>query len=237
MADVLYLNDSYLKEFDAVVESVKDSKFVVLDSTAFYPNSGGQPHDTGKMVRESDGKEFTVVFAGKFSGKISHEVEQEGLQAGDKVKCTIDWDRRYRLMRMHTAAHIICAILYREVGALITGNQLNLEKSRIDFSTEQFDKEKLKEYIRTSNEYVEKDLEVKVSEMPREEVEKDPELVKLAKGLPPGIKVLRMVEIAGLDKQPDGGTHVKSLKEVGKISFLKADNKGKNNRRLYFALE
>ncbi|MFQ5647830.1 MAG: alanyl-tRNA editing protein AlaXM [Candidatus Aenigmatarchaeota archaeon] len=235
--EALYLADSYLKEFEATVKQVNDGKFIVLNQTAFYPSSGGQPHDTGVMVRESDGKEFKVVFTGKFSGQISHEVDQEGLQPEDKVNCRLDWDRRYKLMRMHTAAHIISAILYKEAGALITGNQLDLDKSRIDFSLEHFDREKLIEYIQKSNEYVQRDLEVRISQMPREEVEQDPELVKLAKGLPPGIKVLRIVEIVGLDKQPDGGTHVKSLKEVGTIKFLKAENKGKNNRRMYYTLE
>lgn len=237
MAEPLYLSDSYLKEFEATVKEVNQGKFIVLDQTAFYPKGGGQPHDTGRMVRESDGKEFRVVFTGKFSGQISHEVDQEGLQPGDKVKCTLDWDRRYKLMRMHTAAHIISAILYKETGALITGNQLEVDKTRIDFSTEQFDKEKLQEYIRMANTLIEKDAEVRISHMSREEVEADPELVKLAKGLPPGIKVLRMVQLVGLDKQPDGGTHVRSLKEVGKMVFLKAENKGKSNRRMYFTLE
>lgn len=237
MAEPLYLADSYIKEFGATVKEVNQGKFVVLDQTAFYPKGGGQPHDTGKMVRESDGKEFRVVFVGKFSGKVSHEVDQEGLQPGDKVKCSLDWDRRYRLMKMHTAAHVISAILYKEAGALITGNQLDLDKTRIDFSTEEFSKEKLMEYIDRANGLILKDLEVRVSEMRREDVEADPEMVKLAKGLPPGIKVLRMVEIVGLDKQPDGGTHVKSLKEIGKMVFLKAENKGKSNRRMYYTLE
>lgn len=240
MAEALYLKDSYLKEFEATVkeaggEGEKEGMFIVLDKTAFYPKSGGQPWDEG--VISKDGKEFRVVFVGKFNGEISHEVDRAGLNAGDKVRCSIDWNRRQRLMRMHTAAHIISAVLYRQAGALITGNQLGIEKSRIDFSLEDFDRERLKDYIEKSNEAVRNDIEVRVSEMKREDVEQDSELVKLAKGLPPGIKVLRMVELVGLDKQPDGGTHVKSTGEVGRIEFLKAENKGKKNRRLYFTLK
>lgn len=109
MTEALYFLDCYLKEFDATVEKVAENKFVVLDRTAFYPESGGQPNDTGKLIRESDGAEFDVLYAGKFEGEISHEVAPSdknasaGLNAGDKVKGIIDWDRRYRHMRMHTA--------------------------------------------------------------------------------------------------------------------------------------
>lgn len=230
----LYIDDSYLKEFTATVKSVKDGKFVVLDNTAFYPDSGGQAYDTGKMVK--DGEEFNVVFVGKFSGDISHEVDKPGLNEGDNVNCVLDWNRRYMLMRMHTAAHIVSGVFSKEGGAKITGNQLNTDKSRIDFSLENFDREKIDEFIKKSNELVEKDIPVETYYKSREEVEKDPEMVKLAMGLPPGIKELRIVDIKGFDAQPDGGTHVKSTKEVGIIKFLKADNKGKSNRRVYYTL-
>ncbi len=240
MAEALYMDDCYLKEFDANVASVKDGKFVVLDKTAFYPASGGQAHDTGKFIRKSDSQEFKVVFCGKFSGEISHEIEPvEGkeLKEGDEIKGFIDWDRRYMLMRMHTAAHILSAVFHKEAGALITGNQLDIGKTRIDFSLETFDREKIDEYIKKSNEIVEKDIPIKIYKIPREEAEKDPSMVKLAKGLPPGISEIRIVEIEGFDRQPDGGTHVNSTKEVGKIVFLKAKNQGKANRRVYFKLE
>ena len=121
MTEVLYLLDCYLKEFEASVESVKDDKYVVLDKTAFYPNAGGQPYDTGKFIK--NGEEFKVVFAAKFGDVISHEVDKPGLKPSDKVKGVIDWDRRYRLMRMHTAAHVISIIIEIDANALITGNQ------------------------------------------------------------------------------------------------------------------
>jgi len=237
MAKALYMDDCYMKEFDAKVVSVTDEKFVVLDQTTFYPKGGGQMNDTGKLVRKSDGKEFNVIFCGKFSGEISHEVENNELKEGDEVHGVLDWDRRYKLMRMHTASHIMSGFFQKEGGALITGNQLDVEKSRIDFALENFDREKIDEYIAKSNELVEKDVPIKIYNMAREEVEKNPDMVKLAKGLPPGIKELRIVEIEGFDSQPDGGTHLKSTKEVGKIVFLKAKNQGKSNRRVYFTLE
>ncbi|UCC91809.1 MAG: alanyl-tRNA editing protein [Candidatus Aenigmatarchaeota archaeon] len=234
--DALYMDDSYTKEFEAKVESVtkggENKFFVVLDKTAFYPNSGGQPHDTGKFVKE--GVEYPVVYVGKFSGKISHEVSKEGLKEGDVVKGAIEWERRYALMRMHTAAHIISEVFHRDSGAFITGNQLDFEKSRIDFSLEDFDREKMTEYFAKANEIVGKDLNVKTYSLPREEAMKIENITKLANVLPPDVKELRIVEIEGFDIQADGGTHVKSTKEIGKIEFIKAENKGKNNRRVYF---
>ena len=240
----LYLNDSYMKEFEAAVASVggdgdKAGRFIVLDRTAFYPNSGGQPWDEGTIARIQDREAFRVVFAGKFGGSISHEVDRRGLKPGDKVKCRIDWDRRYKLMRSHTAAHIISEIINRETGALITGNQLDVEKSRIDFSVPEFDREKLKSYEEKANEIVSQGMEVMFEFKSREEVMKDPGMTKLAKGiesLPTDVKTLRIVRIGSFDVQADGGTHVKSTNEVGRIEFIDFVNKGKNNRRVYFRL-
>ena len=232
--EALYLTNSYLKEFDAGVVSVEDDKYVVLDRTAFYPNAGGQLYDTGKIIKGN--QEFNVIFVGKFNDEISHEVDKPGLNSGDKVKCYTDWDRRYKLMRMHTAAHIISGVFHKEAGALITGNQLGLDQTRIDFSLENFDRDKINYYFNRTNELINKDLPIKVYTLPREEAEKDETMFKLAKELPSYIKDIRVVEIVGFDRQADGGTHVKSLKEVGKIEFIKAENKGKDNRRVYFKL-
>lgn len=235
MAEALYMEDSYLKEFEAVVKSVKDDKFVVLDKTAFYPKSGGQPWDTGKFVADSG--EYNVVFTGKFSGEISHEVDKPGLKEGDKIKGVLDWDRRYRLMRMHTAAHVLSSVFIKEAGALITGNQLDIDKTRIDFSLEDFDREKIDEYVNKANELIKTNATVTISFMPREEVEQREDLARLAKGLPEGVKTLRIVNIEGIDMQADGGTHVKNTEEIGTIEILDCKNKGKNNRRVYFTIK
>jgi len=138
---------------------------------------------------------------------------------------------------VHTASHILSGVFHKEAGALITGNQLDLEKSRIDFSLENFDREKIDEFINKSNEIIQEDLPIKIYTISRTDAEKEEGLAKLAKGLPEGIQNIRIVDIEGFDRQPDGGTHVKSTKEVGKIVFLKAENKGKSNRRVYFKLE
>ena len=234
MTDALFLQDSYMKECDATVLSVKDDKYVVLDKTIFYPKGGGQPYDTGKVVRGND--EFQVVFSGKFSGEISHEVDHPGLAANDSVHCILDWDRRYRLMRSHTAAHTLASIMWKETGALITGNQLEVDKVRFDFNLENFSREIFDGLIVKANEVFKKDVPVRWFELPREEALKIPGIVKMAGAFPPEIMNLRIVEIVGVDKQADGGTHVKNLKEVGQIELVKAENKGKNNRRVYFRL-
>lgn len=233
--EALYLTDSYLKEFTSTVEEVNDGKFVVLDQTAFYPAGGGQPYDEGMMVNEK-GEEFEVIYVGKFSGKISHELNNTGLSVGDKVKCKINWNRRYKLMKLHTATHILSEVLYRETQAIITGGQMGLDKSRMDFSLENYDLEKIKVYIDKVNEVIEKDLPVSVKFLPREEAMKLPRLSKLAKPLSDSLKIIRIVSIGDFDIQADGGTHVRSTKEIGKIEFIKCDNKGKNNRRIYYKL-
>ena len=170
MVEALYLKDSYLKEFEAnVIEA--NGKYIVLDKTAFYPSSGGQLNDTGKLIK--DREEFNVVYVGKFNGKISHEVDKEDLKKGDKIKGIIDWDRRYKLMRSHTASHILSYILNTEAGALITGNQLDIEKCRDDFNLENFDREKIKEYVKKANEIIAKNLDVKIYFLKRDEALKD----------------------------------------------------------------
>jgi misacylated tRNA(Ala) deacylase len=233
----LYLEDSYLKEFDAKVESVSDGKFVVLDSTCFYPASGGQPHDTGKLIRKSDNKEFKVLFTGKFESNISHQIEPENeLKEGDEVHGVINWERRYKLMRAHTATHIVSSLIHDKAGAKITGNQIALDKIRVDYELEEFDKQKFIEYIEQANQILKQDHKVTISYLSREEAEKDPDLAKLAMGLPPGLKELRIISIGEVDRQADGGTHAHSTKEVGDIEFIKCDNKGKKNRRVYYRL-
>jgi len=234
MEDALYLDDSYLKEFEATVLSVKDGKYVVLDKTVFYPSSGGQPHDTGKLIR--DGEEFNVVFVGKFSGKISHEIDKEGLKEGDKVKGVIDWDRRYKHMRSHTSAHIVSTVIHKETGALITGNQLAEDRVRVDFNLDNFDREAFQRYMAMANEVISRNLDVKHYTLDREEAMKIPDIFKLAKTFPEEIKRIRIVEIGDFDKQADGGTHVKNTKEIGKLELIKLENKGANNRRMYYRL-
>ena len=235
MTSLLFLVDSYLKETKASVTSVKDGKYVTLNQTIFYPKGGGQPYDTGELVKGNE--TYKVIYVGKFSGEISHEVDHKGLHVGDEVKCVLNWKRRYRLMRSHTAAHVLASLLNKGTGALITGNQLEEDHVRFDFSLEKFDRELLEEYLEKSNELFGTDVPVKWYELPKEEAMKIPGVVKMAGAFPPNLPSLRIVEIEGVDKQADGGTHVKNLREIGKVELIKTENKGKNNRRIYFRLD
>ncbi len=235
MSKILYLDNCYLKEFESNVKSVKDGKYIALEETAFYASGGGQPHDTGVMLKNNE--KYNVVYVGKFSGEISHEVDKEGLKEGDKVKCIIDWDRRYKLMRLHTAAHILSECINKKTNALITGNQLDVDKSRIDFNLENFDKGIITGCIADANEIIKKALPIKIYFLPRQEAMKIENISKLAKGLPDNINEVRIVEIENFDIQADGGTHVKNTAEVGELIFINAENKGKNNRRVYFRLK
>ena len=234
MTKALYLADSYLKECEATVDKV-DGKYVVLDKTIFYAISGGQPWDEGTIKK--DGEEYKVKFVKKFGEDISHEVDKEGLKEGDKVTCKLDWERRYKLMRSHSAAHVIAGVFCNETGALLTGGQLELERCRFDLNMEDFSREKVEELIEKSNAVIEKDLPIKVYVLPKEEALQDESLFKLAKkDYLEKLKEVRIVNIVGFDKQADGGTHVKSLQEIGEIKLLKITNKGKNNRRIYFEI-
>ena len=230
----IYLDDCYLRECDSTAVSVKDGKYIILDRTLFYPKGGGVDNDTGRIVR--DDETFSVVYVGKFSGQISHEVDRSGIEEGDRVHCVLDWDRRYRLMRSHTAAHTLISILCEDTGALVTGNHVGVERTRFDFNLESFDREIFQTFIDRANELFKRDVPVKAYELAREEAMKIPGVVKLASALPPKVEKLRIVEIEGIDRQADGGCHVRNLREVGQIEFMKAENKGKNNRRVYYRL-
>jgi len=227
----LYWEDMYAREFDARVESV-DGARVVLDQTAFNPRGGGLVSDTGTL---GGTKVLEVVKEGE---EIVHILESPpGFGLGAPVHGVLDWDRRFRIMRMHTSAHMLSAVVNRETGALITGNQISPDQSRVDFSLDGFDKEKISSYIDRVNEEVSRGLEVKTYFMKREEALARPGFVKLANAMPPTVDMLRIVEIGDVDTQADGGVHVKNTLEIGKVVGVKTENKGKSNRRLYFTVE
>jgi len=236
MTEALYLKNAYLKEFEATVTKVTDGRYIVLDKTAFYPVGGGQVCDTGVLVK--DGKEYPVVFVKKFGNDISHEVENFDLKEGDKITGKIDWERRYKLMRGHTAMHLVTKVLEQKTGALITGNNIDVDKSRVDMNLDNLDREMVSKCFDETNEIIKKDLKVEVSFVSKEEALKDDSLVRLANRdfIERLGDEVRIVSIGDFDKQMDGGTHVHSTKEIGSLKMLKMDNRGKNNRRVYFEL-
>jgi len=230
MTERLFWTDAYLREFDAKVESADESG-VRLDRTAFNPRGGGLVSDVGKL----NGADVVEVV--KKDEAIYHLLGGgASLSPGDAVHGAIDWERRHRVMRMHTTAHILSAVVNRETGALITGNQISPVESRIDFSLEAFDREKLGDYVRTANEAARSGAEVRTFFMKREEALRTPGFVKLADALPPAVEELRIVQIGEIDTQADGGVHVKNTSEIGEIVVNRIENKGKSNRRLYFSL-
>lgn len=230
----VYLKDPYQKELETTIKSVKD-KFVVLDETIFYPQSGGQPHDTGTIIAE-DGTEYKVVYAGKFNNEISHEVDKPGLTTGEKVRCRIDWERRYKFMRYHTAAHLLSAIMKAETGAEITGNNISVEKARIDFSLPSFDRDLLAGLQEKANRKIMEEGIVETTILPREEAMKIHDVFRLRKAFDKTIQEIRIVKISGTDIQACGGTHVKDLKEIKGITIINLENKGKERKRIYFVL-
>jgi len=221
----------YLREFDAKVDSA-DGVRVILDQTAFNPRGGGLVSDTGTL---GDAKVAEVVKEGE---EIFHVLESPtGMVRGALVHGSLDWDRRHRIMRMHTSAHILSAVVNRETGALITGNQISPDQSRVDFNLDDFDKDKISSYIDRVNEAVARGLEVKTYFMKREEALANPGFVKLANAMPPSVDMLRIVQIGDVDTQADGGVHVKNTREIGRVVAVKTENKGKSNRRLYFTVQ
>jgi len=227
----LFWEDMYMKEFDATVVSADGAK-LVLDQTAFNPRGGGLVSDLGTI------NGINLAEALKEGEEIVHLMASpSNLKAGDFVRGVLDWERRFRIMRMHTAAHILSAVVNLETGALITGNQIAPNESRVDLSLEEFDREKLADYIEEVNDVVRRGVNVKTFFMKREEALATPGFVKLAGAMPPSVEMLRIVQIGDVDTQADGGVHVKNTKEIGKVTGLKTENKGKNNRRLYFTVD
>ncbi|MBI3588138.1 alanyl-tRNA editing protein [Candidatus Micrarchaeota archaeon] len=233
MTDYLYLNDYYLQTSEAKVAEVRNGTGIILDRTCFYPGGGGQPCDFGAIACK--GVDYAMGEVRKENGEALHIVDKPGLNVGEAVVLQIDWPRRYALMRMHTAAHVLGSVAFRS-GALITGNQLGVEQSRFDFSFENFDRAAFDAVVEKANSFLSQPIGVKSYDLPREEALANPEMVKLAGALPPSIAILHIVEIPGVDIQADGGTHVRSLSEVGQIKLLKIENKGAKNKRAYFAL-
>ncbi|MFA5797908.1 MAG: alanyl-tRNA editing protein [Candidatus Woesearchaeota archaeon] len=230
-----YLLDGYTREFTAHIVKIDDTGMsFVLDETYFYPTSGGQPNDTGTIT--CSGISFKVVDVIKKDGEIWHQVDHAGLRIGDTIIATIDWDRRYILMRYHTGSHILATLIHDATGAEITGNQLYLDKARVDFSLENFDRTLMNSFEEKTNAIIAQSLPVTFRILDREEAFKIPSLVKLRKQLHESIQEIRIVDVGDFDHQACGGTHLKNTSEIGRIEIYELENKGKERRRIYFRI-
>jgi misacylated tRNA(Ala) deacylase len=236
MADALYHTDAYLKEFDAVVTAVDGNK-VALDRTAFYPGGGGQPNDVGTLTAAND-ETWNVVKVSKQGADVWHELDREAPPIGTPVHGALDWDRRYKLMRTHTAMHILCGVIFRDYGASVTGGNMEPLKGRMDFEFETMRQEFVKQIEEKINIEVENARPTRVKILPREEAFQITDLIRTKIDLlPEGISEIRTIEIAGLDLQADGGTHVANTSEVGRIRVVDYKSKGKINKRIEVALD
>jgi len=232
MTELVYMKDCYVREFTAQVVKSGDD-YVVLDKTAFYPEGGGQESDTGRL--EWDGQRSNVLKVEK-KGEVIHRVDKVPLE-GTFVAGFIDWEQRYARMRMHTAQHLVSWVAMKLFGVRTVGNQIHTERSRIDFYPANFSDEDLDRIERESNKLIEKELDVKIYELPRHEALKivDPKRCDLNR-LPKSVKKLRIVEIDGTDWCPCAGTHVRNLIELGKVKILEKINKGKDKQRIVYTL-
>ena len=239
MTELLYQTDSYLKEFEAIISSVLPAeRGVILDRTAFYPGGGGQPCDFGTLTVE--GGTFPVDKVKKQGNDILHFLgeDQPLPSTGSAVHGTLDWARRYRLMRTHTALHILCGTVFRDYGALVTGGEMEPGKGRLDFEFATMRGELVREIEASINREAAKGREIRVQILPREEAFQIPDLIRTKINLlPEGIKHVRTVEIVGLDLQADGGTHVRNTNEVGAIRVVDYKSKGAINKRIYIEIE
>lgn len=234
----LYLDDAYLRECPAVVVRAEAGK-VVLDQTVLYAESGGQAADHGTL--RWDGGEARVtdsqVEGGGHVGDVVHAIEGAVPGPGTRVQVAVDWARRYGLMRHHTAAHLIAAVVYRDFKAKFTGGQLYPDRARLDVHFDGWDAAWVKRIEAAVNAEVQKGYEVRNHEVARDEFERG-DLLRTAENLiDPAVERIRITDIVGLDAQADGGTHVRNTREVGRVVMEKADNKGKGHRRLSYRCE
>ncbi|MBI3173942.1 MAG: alanyl-tRNA editing protein [Chloroflexi bacterium] len=238
MTDLLYQTDATLREFDARVIAVDpEARTVTLDRSAFYPGGGGQPCDFG--VLRVDGVDYPVGKVKKQGEDVLHFLGGTAPlpAAGASAHGTLDWERRYQLMRTHTALHILCGTVFRDYGALVTGGDMEPLKGRMDFEFETMRGELVREIEAAVNKEIAAAREVRVNILPREEAFQIPDLIRTKINLlPEGIAFVRTVEIAGLDLQADGGTHVANTSEVGSVRVVDYKSKGAINKRIYIEI-
>jgi misacylated tRNA(Ala) deacylase len=234
--------DAYARSVEAGVVAVDasgEAPLVVLDRTVFYPGGGGQPADRGSLLRATDGRSWQIRSARKAGADVVHELEPvaEVPALGEAVTAELDWDRRYALMRTHTALHALCGVVWRDYRAQVTGGNMEPGAGRMDFEFERMSGDLVGEIESKVNDELARGREVRVNVLPREQAFAIPDLIRTKINLlPPGIEEVRTVEIVGLDLQADGGTHVADTREVGRIRVVGYESKGRINKRIRIEL-
>lgn len=230
--DRLYLTDAYEAHASARVVGVEgESRRVALDRTVFYPTGGGQPHDTGSFP---SGRVVDVVSEG---GVIWHTIEGDLPELGAEIDVEIDWDRRYKLMRTHTALHVLCGVIWNEYGKAVTGGNMEPLSARMDFEFDPLPEGFATTVERRLNEEIARDRPIEITFSDRESAFLDTDLIRTKSNrVPESVRLVRIVDIVGLDRQADGGTHVRSTGEVGDVRVTKTESKGRGNKRVRIAL-
>jgi len=233
--DLLYLTDSYIRNFEATVLAVEGDR-VALDQTAFYPGGGGQPADVGELRVE--GVTHRVISADKVDGVVWHTIACSELHAGQSAVGNLDWERRYECMQTHTGMHVLCAVIGNEWGVPVTGGNMEPLSARMDFAFDPLPPNFRERVAEMVNAELIRGRRVVSRFIGRAEFESDPHLIRTKMSLvPDGLTSVRVVEIAGLDRQADGGTHVQSTAEIGPMTILKLESKGRSNKRLRVAFQ
>jgi misacylated tRNA(Ala) deacylase len=238
--DALYSTDAYRREFEATIVEVDAGEArVALDRTAFYPGGGGQPHDVGALTW-SDGS-ATVTRVKADGPLVWHwlEAPADGVPGpGSAVHGSLDWDRRHALMRTHTALHVLCGVIWADYGVAVTGGNMSPGEGRLDFPLDAMSTELGAWAERRINEEIARARDVLVDFVDRTDADRDEALIRTKANLiPASINPLRVIDIVGLDKQADGGTHVATTAEVGTVRVTKTESKGKDNKRIRLAID
>jgi misacylated tRNA(Ala) deacylase len=240
MTDDLFSRDAYLRSCDATVVAVRDDG-VVLDRTVFYPRGGGQPGDSGTLRWKDGACRVTDTTKSRDDGAIVHAVDPSTSppEAGTSLTAEIDWGRRYQHMRTHTALHALSGVVFTDFGAKVTGGNMDSGGvARMDFELDGISQEFGHEVEQRLNARLAEDVPVLVHFLPRAEALADPDLIRTKVSLiPPSVDPIRVIDITGIDKQADGGTHVASSGEVGRVKVVKTESKGKANKRIRIQLE
>ncbi len=232
MTERIYSTDAYATTVAAtVVKTDPDENRVLLDRTVFYPGGGGQPHDLGTIAIGDD--RLAVVKVAQDSDGVWHWLEGGLPSQGTRVDGTLDWERRYRLMRTHTALHALCGVIWRRFESPVTGGNMQPGEGRLDFDIPDWSADDLPLVEADLNAELARRRDIEVSFLPRDAADQDPSLIRTKVNLlPRDIEEVRVIDIVGLDRQADGGTHVRETGEVGAITIPKAENKGRGFRRI-----